>query len=43
MNQASFKIKKSKLLNELKKITKALGPISKCNRYTELELTITDG
>jgi hypothetical protein len=43
MNQASFKIKNSKLLNELKKITKALGPISKWNRYTELELTITDG
>lgn len=43
MNQASFKLKKSKLLNELKKITKALGPISKWNRYTQLELTITDG
>lgn len=43
MNQASFKIKKSKLLLEIKKITKALGPISKWNRYTELELTITDG
>ena len=43
MNQASFKIKKSKLLLEIKKMTKALGPISKWNRYTELELTITDG
>jgi hypothetical protein len=43
MNQASFKIRKSKLLNELKKITKALGPVSKWNRYTTIELTITDG
>jgi hypothetical protein len=43
MNQASFKLRKSKLLNELKKITKALGPVSKWNRYTTVELTITDG
>lgn len=43
MNQASFKIRKSKLLNELKKITKALGPVSKWNRYATIELTITDG
>ncbi|SDW56476.1 hypothetical protein [Flavobacterium degerlachei] len=43
MNQASFKIRKSKLLNELTKITKALGPVSKWNRYTTIELTITDG
>ena len=43
MNQASFKIRKSKLLNELKKITKALGPVSKWNRYTTIELTITEG
>lgn len=43
MNQASFKIRKSKLLNELKKITKALGPVSKWNKYTTIELTITDG
>jgi hypothetical protein len=43
MNQASFKIRKSKLLNELKKITKALGPVSKWNRYTTIELTIIDG
>lgn len=43
MNQASFKLRKSKLLNELKKITKPLGPVSKWNRYTTIELTITDG
>ena len=43
MNQASFTIKTSKLLLELKKMTKSLGSISKWNRYTVLELTITDG
>jgi hypothetical protein len=42
MNQASLKIRKSKLVNELKKITKILRPLSKCTRYTILELTITD-
>jgi len=43
VNQASFKIRKSKLLNELKKVTKTLGRVSKWNRYTTVELTITDG
>jgi hypothetical protein len=43
MNQASFKLTKSKVVNELKKITKTLGPISMCTRYTTMELTITDG
>ena len=43
MNQACFKIRKSKLINELKKITKALGPVSKWNKYATIELTITDG
>jgi hypothetical protein len=43
MNQSSFRIRKSKLLNELKKITKTLGPLTKWTRYTTLELTITDG
>lgn len=43
MNQASFTIKTSTLLLELKKMTKSLGSISKWNRYTVLELTITDG
>jgi hypothetical protein len=43
MNQSSFKIRKSKLVNELKKITKTLGPLSKWTRYTTIELTITDG
>ena len=43
MNQASFNIKTDKLVLELKKITKSLGPVSRWNRYTILELTITDG
>ena len=43
MNQGSFKIRKSKVVNELKKITKTLGPISMCTRYTTIALTITDG
>jgi hypothetical protein len=43
MNQASIKIRKSKLVNELKKITKTLGPLTNWTRYTTLELTITDG
>lgn len=43
MNHASFTVKTSKLLLELKKMTKSIGPLSKWNRYTELELTITDG
>ncbi|OAB25320.1 hypothetical protein SAMN05444395_10947 [Flavobacterium fryxellicola] len=43
MNQASFRIRKSKLLNELKKITKTLGPATKWTIYTTIELTITDG
>jgi hypothetical protein len=43
MNQASFKLRKSKLVNEIKKITKTLGPVTKWTRYTTIELTITDG
>ena len=43
MNQASFKVRKSKLLTELKKMTKTLGAISKWYKKTELEITITDG
>ncbi len=43
MNHAAFKVRKSKLLTELKKMTKALGSISKWNKNTELEITITDG
>jgi hypothetical protein len=42
MNQASFQIRKSKLLNELKKITKALGPLTKWTRYTTIEVNITN-
>lgn len=42
MNQASFRLRKSKLLNELKKVTKTLGPLTNWTRYTALELTITD-
>jgi len=43
MNQASFKLKKSKLLVQLTKMTKTLGRISKWNKYTVLEITVTDG
>jgi len=42
MNQASFQVRRSKLLTELKKMTKTLGAISKRNKNTELEITITD-
>jgi hypothetical protein len=42
MNQASFSIRKSKLLNELKNIAKALGRMTKYNKQTVIELTITD-
>ena len=43
MNQASFSIRKSILLKELLSISKVLGRISKWNRNTVLELTVTDG
>lgn len=43
MNFSSFRIKKSALLAELQKMTKALGARSKWNCNTELELTVTDG
>lgn len=43
MNQASFTIRKTKLLKELKNIAKALGRMSKANKLTVAELTITDG
>lgn len=42
MNQASFSIRKSKLLKELKNFAKALGRMSKSNKETVIELTITD-
>ena len=42
MNQASFSIRKSKLLNELKNVAKALGRMTKYNKQTVIELTITD-
>ena len=42
MNQASFSIQKSKLLNELKSMAKTLGRASKYTTATVLELTITD-
>lgn len=42
MNHSSFTIKKTKFVNELKNITKTLGRISKYNKSTVLELTITD-
>jgi hypothetical protein len=42
MNHSSFTVKKSKLIKELKKMTTALGRISKYNKLTILELTITD-
>lgn len=42
MNHSSFTIKKTKFVNELKNITKALGRISKYNKSTVLEMTITD-
>lgn len=42
MNQASFTIKKSKLVEELKNMTKSLGRVSKYTKSTILELTITD-
>jgi len=43
MNQTSFIIRKSKLLNELKNIAKALGRISRANMKIVIELTVTDG
>lgn len=43
MNKATFTIRKSKLLTELKKMTKALGALAKRNKNTEIEITITDG
>lgn len=42
MKQASFTIKKTTFLKELKTISKALGKKSKYNLGTVLELTITD-
>lgn len=41
MKHASFKAGKSKLLTELKKMTKTIGALSKNNKSTELEITIT--
>ena len=43
MNQSSFTIRKSKLLNELKNISKALGRISRANMKIVNELTVIDG
>ena len=42
MNFASFSINKKELNKELANITKSLGKVSKRNRITILELTITD-
>jgi len=43
MNQASFTIRKTILLKELKNIAKALGRMTRANKQTVVELTITDG
>jgi hypothetical protein len=42
MNQASFTIRKTILLKELKNIAKALGRMTKANKQIVVELTITD-
>lgn len=42
ISNSSFTIRKSKLVNELKKLTAATGKISKYNKSIVLELTITD-
>ena len=42
MNQASFIIRKTILLKELKNIAKALGRMTRANKQTVVELTITD-
>ena len=43
MNQATVTVRKSKLLIELKKMTKALDALFKRNKNTKIEITITDG